>query len=102
MFVGVELRGRSRPNTLIIPRSALHGQHVYVLNQENRLETRAITTGVAGASYYSVTDGLEAGEKIIVSDLVPAIEGMLLHPIDDPETTARLLAAASNQQGKEP
>ena len=93
-FVDVDLQGRPRPKTLVIPSSALHGEQLYVVDSENRLEFRSITTGIAGASYYSVTAGVEAGERIVVSDLIPAIEGMLLESVDDPETASRLADAA--------
>ncbi|MDJ0955756.1 MAG: efflux RND transporter periplasmic adaptor subunit [Arenicellales bacterium] len=93
-FVRVELLGRPRPNSIVIPRSALHEGHVYIVNSDSRLQRRRVTTEIDAASYYSVIEGLQAGEKIVVSDLVPAIEGMLLDPVDDPETALRLARAA--------
>lgn len=98
LFVGVVLRGRVRPGTVVIPRSALHREHVYVVNADSRLEKRRVTTGIDSATFFSITDGLEAGERIIVSDLVPAIEGMLLTPVDDAETAARLSQAAGQSE----
>ena len=89
-FVRVELLGRPRPNTLVIPRSALHDRHVHVVNSDSRLERRLVRTEIDAASYYSVIEGLQAGERIVVSDLIPAIEGMLLDPVEDPETALRL------------
>ena len=93
-FVRVELLGRPRPDKLVIPRSALHEGHVYVVNSDNRLQRRRVTTEIDAASYYSVIEGLQAGERIVVSDLIPAIDGMLLDPVDDPETALRLARAA--------
>lgn len=98
-FVRVELRGRPRANTLVVPRSALHEGHVYLINSDNRLEKRLVTTGIQGASYYSVAGGLAAGERIVVSDLIPAIDGMLLDSVDDPETAERLALAARAETG---
>ena len=93
-FVRVELLGRPRPDTLVIPRSALYRGHVHVVNSDNRLERRKVRTEIDAASYYSVIEGLQAGDRIVVSDLVPAIDGMLIDPMDDPETTQRLARAA--------
>lgn len=98
-FVRVELRGRPRPNTLVIPRSALHEGQVYIMRMDSRLEKRRVVTDIQGASYYSVSDGLRAGEKIVVSDLIPAIDGMLLDSVDDAETMARLARAAQAETG---
>ena len=46
-------------------------------------------------TFVAVADGIQAGERIVVSDLFPAIEGMLLDPIDDPESLAALEADAT-------
>lgn len=102
MFVDVEIRGRPRPGSLIVPRAALHGDQVYVVDSENRLQKRRVTIGVVGASYYSVTEGLRMGERIVVSDVAPAIEGMLLEPVEDPDTASRLAQAARGQPDSAP
>jgi hypothetical protein len=46
-----------------------------------------------------IVDGLEAGARIVVSDVVPAIEGMLLDPVPDEAAAERLRAQA---EGKGP
>lgn len=99
MFVDVELRGRPRPESLVIPRAALHGEYVYVVDADSRLERRTVRIGRSGVSYYSVDEGLTAGERIVVSDLNPAIEGMLLDPVPDPDTLTRLTEAATADSG---
>ncbi len=80
MFVEVELRRDAVPGQLLIPRAALHEGRLFVVNAENRLEIRSVKTGAVQDDIISVTDGLTAGETIVVSDLAPAIEGMLLKP----------------------
>lgn len=100
MFVDVELRGRARPDTLVIPRAALFGESVYVVAADNRLERRKVRIGFSGISYFAIAEGLSAGERIVVSDLVPAIDGMLLEPVDDPDTLTRLSEATSATTGK--
>ncbi len=99
MFVRVQLIGRPRPDTLVIPRVALHNGQVYAVNADNRLEKRPVVVGIHGPTYFSIVEGLEAGEGIVVSDLVPAIEGMLLDPVDDPQTTQRLIEVAGTPPG---
>jgi hypothetical protein len=39
-------------------------------------------------------EGLEPGERVVVSDLVPAVEGMLLETRQDEKLTAEIAAAA--------
>jgi len=97
MFVEVELRGKARQASLIIPRSALHLQQVYLVNQDNRLEKRQVETDFFQTDFVVIKNGLKKGEQLIVSDLIPAIEGMLLKPVIDSAILETLLNAA---QGK--
>ncbi len=97
MFVEVELRGKARQASLIIPRSALHQQQVYLVNQDNRLEKRPVETDFFQTDFVVIKNGLKKGEQLIVSDLIPAIEGMLLKPVIDSAMLESLLNAA---QGK--
>lgn len=97
VFCEVELRGKPIANRIAIPRSALHGGNVFVLNDENRLSKRTPQVLFEQANMVVVTDGIEAGERVIVSDPTPAIEGMLVDPISDETALAELLAEASGQ-----
>ena len=94
MYVEVELRGRSRPGQIVIPRAALHQGRVYVVGAGNRLEMRDVKVAFFQANFAVIKRGLTAGERVVVSDPVPAIEGMLLDAVDDGEARARLIAAA--------
>jgi RND family efflux transporter MFP subunit len=95
MFVEIELRTRANGEVLIVPRSALHNGRLYVMNAGNRLEIRDVETGLQQGDLAVVQQGLEAGEHVVVSDLVPAIEGMLLRPEDDGALAARLKRQAA-------
>ena len=96
-FVEVKLTGPTLPNQLVIPTAALHGEHLYVVNEQNRLQKMVVKIGLRSANYLVVSSGLKPGQKVIVSDLVPAIDGMLLESVDDSETLNRLIAAATGQ-----
>jgi len=95
MFVDVELKGRPRPGSLVVPIAALNNGVVYVVDQENRLEIRPIKAGMIGSEYAVIESGLEADERIVVSDLVPAIQGMLLEPVSDATSLNRLIKLAT-------
>lgn len=91
LFVAVDLAGKSRPDSLVIPRFALHGRKIYVANKENRLEIRDITIELTQPEFVVIDSGLEPGERVVISDLVPAIEGMLLKTSDDERSLKRLI-----------
>ena len=94
MFVEIEIRAKPLANRIIIPRSAIHEGRVYIQNAENRLVIRTIDPGLYQGSLVSPPTGINAGDKIIVSDLSPAIEGMLLIPSIDEALSQRLLHEA--------
>ncbi|MGD8594397.1 MAG: efflux RND transporter periplasmic adaptor subunit [Gammaproteobacteria bacterium] len=99
MFVEVEIRGKPMADKLVIPRSALDNQHVYVADAYNRLERRAVQTKPGGATFVIVESGLQAGERVVISDISPAISGMLLEPVVDNETLTSLVNAAGATTG---
>ena len=94
MFVEVELRGKPRHEVLVVPRSSLHGHRIYVVTPENRLEVRKVGIAFMQTGFAVISEGLKAGDKIVVSDPIPAIEGMLLNPVDDKMTAQTLQSEA--------
>ncbi|OQY56790.1 MAG: hypothetical protein DRR08_05985 [Candidatus Parabeggiatoa sp. nov. 2] len=68
-----------------------------MVNQENRLEKRTVETAFFQTNFVAIKNGLKKGEQVVVSDLIPAIEGMLLKPVVD----TRMMEALLNEaQGK--
>lgn len=98
MFVDVGLTGQPRRDTVIVPRSALLGGHVLVVNDQHRLERRAVQVVLRQSGYVGIASGLEAGERIVVSDLAPIIEGMLLAPMRDEALEQRLRRLAEGSE----
>jgi RND family efflux transporter MFP subunit len=95
MYVEVEIRSKPRPDQVVVPRSALHGEGVvYLVDGESRLVRRPVTVGFVQDEFAIVSEGLEGGETLVVSDLVPAIDRMLLDPTPDPAALAALEAVA--------
>jgi len=97
MYCEVELSGRQVPDKIVIPYQALHDQNVYLVDKENRLEIRTIKVAWQQGEIVIVEKGLEKGERVIVSDLAPAISGMLLKPIDDNKLLSELNQLASGE-----
>lgn len=93
MFVQVVLRGRSHEPRIVIPRSALSEGTVFVADAEDRLRPRAVEVLFSQGPWAVIAAGLEPGERVVVSDPVPAVSGMLLRPRPDEALAARLRAA---------
>ncbi|OOZ37532.1 efflux RND transporter periplasmic adaptor subunit [Solemya velesiana gill symbiont] len=94
LFVEVTLSGKPRPDSLVVPRSALHDGRVYIANEENRLDIRKVEITLLQPEYAVIGSGLKAGERIVVTDLNPAIQGMLLDARDDKRSLERLTSLA--------
>ena len=95
MYVEVEVRGPPRPNLIVVPRAALWNGFVYVVDNESRLRQRKVDVELVQTNFAAISAGLSAGERVVVGDLIPAIEGMLLDPVDDAALGARIAAEAA-------
>lgn len=93
MFVQVVLRGKNNRPRLLVPRSAVRAGAVYVADADDRLRRRPVEVLFSQQQLSVVETGLEPGERVVVSDLVPAVEGMLLQPQLDEALNASLQAA---------
>ncbi len=97
MYCEVELFGKPLQKSIVIPRSSLYKNYVYLINSENRLEKRQVVPGFYQGNLVTIESGLQTGEQLVVSDLVPAIDGMLLAPQIDEELLSNLIAEATFQ-----
>ena len=97
MYCEVELRGRPMPKSVVIPRSALHQGIVYIVGPQNRLERRSVTVDYSQGELVSLKKGITPGEKVIVTDIIPAIGGMLLTPQTDNNLLKSLIALATGE-----
>jgi len=95
MYVEVELRGKPRRKTIALPRSAVHQGKIYIANDQNRLEKKSIQIDFQQGNLVSVHSGIQPDEKVVISDLVPAIDGMLLEPQLDEATLSKILKEAT-------
>jgi len=78
MFVQVSIAGHAQKNRIVIPRSVIRNNQVYLVDEQNRLQSRTIKKLYDQAQFSVIGDSLKAGEQIVVSDLAPAVDGMLL------------------------
>ena len=81
MYVEVELKGEPLPDRFVVPRSAVHDKKVYICTPENRLEIRPVSVEFNMADMAVLSQGLKEGETLVLADLMPAVQGMLLKPV---------------------
>ena len=109
-FVEVELRGKPQPDQLLVPANAIHKNTdfkntaskntVYVLDNDNRLVIRPVKIKFSQSGYSVLSQGIKAGERIVISDLVPALPGMLLAPVEDRKSKKWLMVQAAGKRSE--
>ena len=100
MYVSVLLSGAAHANQIAIPRQALHGDEVYVINADKRLERRKVEVFLRQPGFVTIASGIDAGEQVVISDLIPAVDGMLLKPVEDEQAAAALNAGLATGLGE--
>jgi membrane fusion protein (multidrug efflux system) len=89
--VRVVLEDSKPPSVVAIPQPAIAidqaGAYVYVVNDKNVAEQRRIKTGVSRDGMVAVTEGLKAGEKVIIQGQQRVRPGMVVTPTVAPSTT---------------
>lgn len=96
-FTAVELYAPIR-DAMVIPRKAIHHGRVYVADKDQRLQIKPIEIQQQQGDLAVISRGLEEGDQVIISDLVPVIEGMPLSPIVATEYEADLIKRASGTE----
>lgn len=82
LFVNAEIEGLMADDVMVLPRSALReGNRVLVVDAEDRLRYREIEPLRLYQDEVLVRSGLEPGERICVSPLQTAVEGMPVKPL---------------------
>jgi hypothetical protein len=77
MFVKAEIEGAKQP-TWLIPERALHGDKIYLMDDEDRLLIQKIKVIYRRDNQVAIEGQLSQGDRLVVNDLLPAIAGMKL------------------------
>jgi len=84
LFVKADIEGLLAQNIIVLPRNALrNGNRVLVVDDENRLRFRTIEPLRLYRGEVLIRSGLEPGERVCISPLQTAVEGMLVNPITE-------------------
>lgn len=82
LFVEAEIEGLSAEDIVVLPRSALRNDdQVLVVDADDKLRFRAIEPLRLYQDNVLVKSGLEAGERVCLSPLQTAIDGMTVNPV---------------------
>lgn len=80
MFVKARIEGQENPSW-VIPERALHGDKIYLMGANSRLDIRQVNVLYRRDNQVIIDGELEQGDKLILNDLLPAIQGMALKEI---------------------
>jgi membrane fusion protein, multidrug efflux system len=85
-FVRVLVQGATRPNAIVIPQRSVQqgprGQFAWVVGQDGKAEQRVLETGEWLGDGWLVTNGLHAGERVVVDGALRLAPGLPLKPTD--------------------
>ena len=109
MYVAVELRGKRLSDQYVIPATAVHDSRVYIAGKDNRLKIKPVHVAwimedlavlepcrtTTPSSEPNAECIAEPDEMLVLTDLVPAIEGMRLNPVEDNATARRVRESAT-------
>ncbi|MCP4752640.1 MAG: hypothetical protein GY866_17275 [Proteobacteria bacterium] len=97
-YCEVELSGPIQKNMIVMPRNALHPQDVvFLMDTGNRLVKKQIETLYTMSDFVVVKEGLKAGDTVILSDIVPAVDGMKVDPVVDNALLEKLITDAGGE-----
>ncbi len=78
-YVNVEIVGQKLSNVVPVERTAVReGNHVWVMDSGDKLDIREVKIAWTGSEQVLVSDGIAAGDRLIVSDLSAPVTGMPL------------------------
>ena len=82
LFVEAEIEGLSADNIVVLPRSALRNDNqVLIVDAEDKLRFRSIAPLRLYQDNVLVKDGLADGDRVCLSPIQTAIDGMTVNPI---------------------
>jgi multidrug efflux pump subunit AcrA (membrane-fusion protein) len=87
MFVSAYIQGFASPQFLV-PDKALHGDRIYLMNAEQQLEIVEVQVLFRTADKVAIAGDIEEGAQLVLNDLIPAIAGMSLKPMNASDAPA--------------
>jgi hypothetical protein len=94
MFVEAEIEGTIANEVVVLPRAVLRGRdQVLVVDDEDRLRIRTVDVLRSTSEHVVISEGLSAGERVILTSMEVATEGMRVQittgaPLSEQRTVA--------------
>ncbi len=90
LFVHAEIEGPVAENVIVVPRHAMRdNNHIVIVDREDRLHIREVDVLRIDGDDVLIRSQLAAGDRLCVSPLQVAIDGMQVLPVADDATAAR-------------
>ena len=89
LFVNAEIEGKPLANAYRMPRRALRRDDQIAVVKNDRLELRTVRVVRGGEDWVIIDRGLEPGDKVVVSKLDIATEGMQVTPLPAEQESLR-------------
>ncbi len=97
MYTEVSLLGPAA-EYLILPRFAIHGTEIFLINEKNELQRKAIKISQFKGNLALFKQGLKVGDPLITSDIFPVVNGMKISPVQDHAIEEQVTAWAGVKQ----
>lgn len=85
MFATVRFAPGTRDAAVTVPQRAVQatpqGQFVYVVGADNKVVQRSIKAGAFSGSNWIITEGLKAGERVVIEGLQKVRPGAVVNPV---------------------
>jgi len=100
-FVKVNVLGATRPNSILVPQRAVQqgakSHYVWLVTKDDKAEQRAVDLGSWQGDNWFVTDGLRAGDRIVVDGAIRVAPGAALKvvPYAPPAVVAKAAPRAA-------
>lgn len=82
-FVRVKVYGAERENAIAVPLRALMqkkgGMYVYLIDKDNKVTAQDVSTGPWVGEYQVITNGLKAGDRVVVDGITKIRPGMTVN-----------------------
>lgn len=88
LYTEVKLQGQPRPY-YVVPRDAVHETELYLINDQEKLERINIKAHLQGPMVL-LEQGLKDGNRVITSDVFPAVVGMKLNAVKDENKSSQI------------
>lgn len=103
MYVDAEIEGRRFDQIAVVPRAALRGRtQVMVVDDDGRLRFQEVDTLRTTAQSIYVTEGLESGQRVVISTIDSPTDGMLVQVTGESDERLARREAASPEPAPPP